>query len=511
MEELNSTEIEELKQNTNLSNYIFHQFSENNGMIKNNRIYLNYVTGILNSNFYLIKKIGSGASGSVYLAYSIYDKNIPKSLYAIKILNETEQNDSLIKNCEKKLLEEVNHKNILKTYSFGKGILQTSSGLLMEVFYIVMDYLNHGSLLSQIKDNIGFGEDFGRLIFAQLLDGLEAIHNSGVVHLDIKLENIMLSGDDYTLKYIDFGFSKQNSYDLSSYLGTPNYAAPELHLRRSYLGVYADIFSLGVTLFIIVTGYLPFILPKPDDPLYCYIYDIDYISYWKKRKIKVSPSFMELFDNLIAFDPIQRPSISEIKNSKWMKEMNLELLPLLKQEFMKREEIYKIKLMLGKEKITKISIENIINNDMKNNILINKVDKVLLKLREEKKIDAIKYFKERIFQNYDRCYQNTEESDRINKLTETNSKQGSIRLKSKKQANTIMKLLKPFLRKEGFTLINKNLESLSMELTNGEIDVIFSFKKTFKFVKIFFTVENGDKVDFFNFKKIMRKFARKKK
>ena len=511
MEELNLMEIEEFKQSANLPNYIFHQFSENNGINRNNRKYVNYVEGILNSNFYLIKKIGIGASGSVYLAYSIYDKNIPKSLYAIKILDEIEQNDSLIKNCEKKFLEEVNHKNILKIYNYGKGLLQTSSGLLKEVFYIVMDYLNHGSLLSQIKDNIGFGEDFGRLIFAQLLDGLEAIHNSGIVHLDIKLENIMLSGDDYTLKYIDFGFSKQNSYDLSSYLGTPNYAAPELHLRRSYLGVYADIFSLGVTLFIIVTGYLPFILPKSDDPLYCYIYDIDYISYWKKRKIKVSPSFMELFDNLIAFDPIQRPSISEIKNSKWMKEINWELFPLLKKEFMKREEIYKIKLMLGKENIMKITLGNIINNNIKNNIFINKVDKVLLKLREEKKIAAINYFKERIFQKYDRCNQNTEEPDRIKKLTETNSKQGSIRFKNKKQVKTIMKLLKEFLRKEGFTLINKDLESLSMELTNGEIDVIFTFEKTFKFVKIFFTIENGNEDEFFNLKKIMKKFTRKKK
>jgi serine/threonine protein kinase len=55
-----------------------------------------------------------------------------------------------------------------------------------------MDYLNHGSLLSQIIKNVGFGEDLGRLIFAQLLDGLEAIHNSNIVHLDIKLNNIIL-------------------------------------------------------------------------------------------------------------------------------------------------------------------------------------------------------------------------------------------------------------------------------------------------------------------------------
>ena len=220
---------------------------------------------------------------------------------------------------------------------------------------------------------------------------------------------------------------------------------------------------------------------------------------------------MELFDNLIAFDPIQRPSISEIKNSKWMKEINWELFPLLKKEFMKREEIYKIKLMLGKENIMKITLGNIINNNIKNNIFINKVDKVLLKLREEKKIAAINYFKERIFQKYDRCNQNTEEPDRIKKLTETNSKQGSIRFKNKKQVKTIMKLLKVFLRKEGFTLINKDLERLSMELTNGEIDVIFTFEKTFKFVKIFFTIENGNEDEFFNLKKIMKKFTRKKK
>ena len=120
-----------------------------------------------------------------------------------------------------------------------------------------MDYLNHGSLLSQIDGNKGFGENFGRLIFAQLLDGLEAIHNSNIVHRDIKLENIMLSGDDYTLKYVDFGFATEKSLGyLYNYLGTPNYAAPELHLKKPYLGVYEDIFSLGVTLFIIPTKYL---------------------------------------------------------------------------------------------------------------------------------------------------------------------------------------------------------------------------------------------------------------
>ena len=293
----------------------------------------------------------------------------------------------------------MNHKNILKVYGHGLGLLKTSSGLTQQVYYIIMDYLNHGSLLSQIDGNIGFGEEFGRLIFAQLLDGLEAIHNSNIVHRDIKLENIMLTGNDYTLKYVDFGFAtkKSNGY-LTTFLGTPNYAAPELHLRQPYLGVYEDIFSLGVTLFIIVTGHLPFILPIPNDPLYQHIFCLDYINYWKKRNIKVSPSFMELFDNLIAFNPSQRPSISEIKQSKWMQEINWELLPKLKQEFIKREEIKK-NIINTKKKLLQTfnNNNNNNNNNQNNNNKIKNADEMILKIREEKKIEVINDIKKQLF------------------------------------------------------------------------------------------------------------------
>ena len=337
----------------------------------------------------------------------------------------------------------------------------------------------------------------------------------------------MLSGNDYTLKYVDLGFAteKSNGY-LTSYLGTPNYAAPEVHLRRPYLGVYEDIFSLGVTLFITVTGYMPFILPLPNDPLYHYIYDVDYISYWRNRKIKVSPSFMELFDNLIAFDPIQRPSISEIKNSKWMKEINWELFPLLKQEFMKREQMYRQKMLLRKEKIMKISLRNIgrINNSNKDNYAnnnITNIDQILLKIREEHKNDflndiknqlfPINCIKENIKENSNAFKENTNEDnidDDNNKTNKKNYNQGFIYIKSNtKNLNSLMVLLKQFLKKEGYNLINKNLNKLSMELSNGEIDVLISLEKILKEIKINFTIEIGSKEDFNEFKKIMKKFA----
>ena len=145
-------------------------------------------------------------------------------------------------------------------------------------------------------------------------------------------------------KFVDFGFCTNEIGKLNTFLGTPSYAAPELHLRQQYYGKAIDIFSLGVCLFIIVTGSLPFKLAMPNDRFYQYFIRNDYVGFWKNRGINLSPSFMELFNNMAAFDFTQRPSISEIKQSAWMKEINYELKPFLKDEFILREKlIYKIK------------------------------------------------------------------------------------------------------------------------------------------------------------------------
>ena len=532
-QETDKMELEDLKQKDVFSNNIiqknqiesqlFQNKNENdNNSIKDSE---NQIIGILNSEFYLIKIIGSGSSGLVYLSYSIYDENIPKTLYAIKIMDKPEPNNDINNNRKINYLEKMNHKNIIKVFGHGLGMLQTSQGLTQKIYYIIMEYVDHGSLLSQLGDNMGFGEDFGRLIFAQLLDGLEVIHNSNVVHRDIKLENIMLSGSDFTLKYVDFGFATEKSSGyLTTYLGTPNYAAPELHMKRPYLGVYEDIFSLGVTLFITVTGYLPFILPLPNDPLYRFIFDVDYISYWRNRRIKVSPSFMELFDNLIAFDPTQRPSISEIKNSKWMKEINWELFPLLKQEFMKREEVFKHRMLCRREKIMKISLGNIgkNNNDNNNNNYANhnviNADQILLKIREAKKTDVVNDIKNQLFPKNNIKNNINENNYALNEITngvdkdddKTNKKnfnQGFIIIKLNiKKLNSLMVLIKQFLKKEGYNLIKKDADKLKMELSNGEIDVVLSLEKMKKEIKISFYINNGNKEDLNEFKKIMKKF-----
>ena len=331
-------------------NYMINNNATNSLNEKNkNNLNLTKIKGILDSKFYLIKKIGQGASGKVYLGLLIdsLNTNDPNQLkyYSIKVINPSKVDINMFKK-EVELVQNIDHPNILKIFSYGMGKkekIKNMQKVSEDVYYIVMEYLEHHECFKYItqvsKGSKGFGEDFGRLILAQLLDGLEAMHSKNIFHRDIKPGNIMIGGDDYKFKFVDFGFSTDSVGKLNSFLGTPTYAAPELLLKRTYFGRTEDIFSLGVSLFIIVTGGMPFKLAIPNDSLYQHISKGDYVEYWRKRMVNVSPSFMELFDNMVAFDYSQRPSISEIRESAWMKEINWDLMPYLKQELMLREKI----------------------------------------------------------------------------------------------------------------------------------------------------------------------------
>ena len=465
---------------------------------------------ILNSKFAILKKLGSGSFGSVYLSYNIQEKSTPASLYAIKII--TKEKSSFINPIEVDFLEKFNHKNILKVFEHGIGVLELPNGCSQQVYYIIMEHLNHGSLLNQINNNNGFNEGYARLIFLELLNGLESIHNSNIVHRDIKLENIMLSGNDYTLKYVDFGFATEKSNGLlNTFLGTPAYAAPELHLKKKYLGVYEDIFSLGITLFILVTGHLPFMLPMPNDVLYRYIFYGNYEAFWEKRKINVSQSFKELFINMVAFNPEQRPSISEIRNSKWMKEINLELKDEIKNEFIRRE-------MINNEIHLKIQEQRkmMINKGNHNNKVRN-VDEILNKIKEKKRIEFANDIKKHLFpmekdmqNNVNNIIEDKSEKSenkimKLKDIKDSDNLTGFIHVDGKIKINILINLLKVFLKKEGYSITKRDLINSNIEISNGELDVRLLFENMYKITKITFSFINGNKEDFINFKKIMKK------
>lgn len=544
--------ISKINQESNLQidEYLF----ENKSLIEKIKMNLNIseIKGIIDSKYCLIKKIGQGSSAKVYLGASI-DSLISDNLaqveyYSIKIIDPLKTDISMFQK-EVELLQGINHQNVLKIFSYGIGKkekIKNNQKKEKDIYYIVMEYLEHDDSLKYITqvcpgENKGFGEELGRLIFAQLLDGLEAMHNKNIFHRDIKPENIMIGGDDYIFKFVDFGFSTDNIGKLNSYLGTPTYAAPELHLKRPYYGKSEDIFSLGVTLFVLVTGGLPFKMALPNDSLYQHIIKSDYIEYWRKRMVNVSPSFMELFDNLTAYDYSQRPSISEIRESSWMKEINWELMKYLKQEIILRENIiikrknehHSINTNENEQNVNKIQenkcslletgklvrkIDNVNsynftdeNININNNINLNKnivVNNAENNNADEQKETIVELGQDKNRKGFlDNNYEqkgNKEKKD-LKYYIENNIElaKGFIRIQiESKNLNIAMTKIKKILKNKGYFSIKRNFNELELEVSNGEIDVGLKIEKLGKdYAKLNYYKIKGGITQFDLFKK----------
>ena len=491
---------------------------------------------ILDQKYGLIKKIGEGSSGKVFLGYPLNNNKIEKKFYSIKIFKSDKFNLEMF-NSEINILESIKHENVLHISEYGKGNKMKINGKTKEVYYIIMEYMEHGDLLKYITnisskpgENIGFGEHYGRLIFSKLLDGLEAIHNSDTVHRDIKPENIMI-GKDYKFKFVDLGFAtKKSNAFLNKYMGTPAYSPPEIHLRRPYLGEYSDIFSLGITLFVLVTGSLPFRLSVPNDALYQFFVRNDYIGFWRQRRVKVSVSFMQLFDNLVAFDYTQRPSISEIRRSKWMQETDFNLEPKLIQELMRREAILNSKIK--KEINDKKNDNNVIfgfkrakrdeeiydcqnfmngnkngekNVDINNNMKNDNEGKINNNINKEMVIEKEKGRKEEVkIASFDSMKSIDNEVIKDNKI-DNEIKLGMYIIVHNNNLNNIMTEICKYLKTKGFNNITKNPNELNIIVSNDNLEAILYFYKFKKdIIKITYNKIRGTNKDLEQLKKMIK-------
>ncbi|CAH2064470.1 unnamed protein product, partial [Thlaspi arvense] len=178
------------------------------------------------------------------------------------------------------------------------------------------EIINHRSL--RHPNIVRFKE--ARFFFQQLISGVNYCHAMQICHRDLKLENTLLDGSPAPrLKICDFGYSKSSVLHSQpkSTVGTPAYIAPEILLRQEYDGKIADVWSCGVTLYVMLVGAYPF--EDPDEPrdYRKTIQRILSVTYSIPEDLHLSPECRHLISRIFVADPATRISIPEIKSHEW--------------------------------------------------------------------------------------------------------------------------------------------------------------------------------------------------
>ena len=208
--------------------------------------YFDFKNFIFNPN---LDKIGSGAFGDVYLAIN----KIDKKKYAIKhILKKRvlENNCSLsiiYKEIETQII--IDHPNIIRLYSYYEN---------NDNIYLILEYLNKGTLFSKIRKKKKLSEKESFNYFIQILNAINFLHENHFVHRDIKPENILLDSND-NVKLCDFGWcvNLKKNETRKTFCGTFEYMAPEIVYEENY-DTSVDIWALGILLYEMLHGYSPF-------------------------------------------------------------------------------------------------------------------------------------------------------------------------------------------------------------------------------------------------------------
>jgi serine/threonine protein kinase len=216
---------------------------------------------VIHGRYEVLGRIGQGGMARIYLA----NDRESGARVAVKILSDNpERNDELTERLfiEAKAAATINHPNVIDIIDIGTYKDRT---------FCVMEYLEGRDLASQLAAREPMKWDRAKRILAQICDALEAAHGKGVIHRDMKPENVMLIGPTGAehVKVLDFGLAKltDNAERLTReniVLGTPTYMAPEQAWSRDY-DKRVDIYAVGVIAYELVCGTVPFFSDIPDD------------------------------------------------------------------------------------------------------------------------------------------------------------------------------------------------------------------------------------------------------
>ena len=251
------------------------------------------------SKYTLGPTIGEGTYGKVKLATHITTNETVAIKFIIKSRLLKFSDSQRIQN-ELQLIMNLNHPNILKAFE----IFEDDT-----YYYIVMERPNKGDLFNYVceKKRLTFTE--ASIIFFQIVNAIDFIHSQRIVHRDIKPENILLT-EDMIIKLGDFGFAKQytdNKTKLKTSCGSACYSAPEMLRRIKYLPQPIDVWGLGIILFIMVYGELPFD-GNSEDVLHRKITQCSYIfPHFYNNSVK------NLLKKIFVADPLKRITLAQIK------------------------------------------------------------------------------------------------------------------------------------------------------------------------------------------------------
>ena len=306
-----------LKESKKLSDYIKNYY-------KNNKKYPE-----TNLNFYKYGRlIGQGAFGKVNLGLNVLTGRV----VAIKSfnksnLNSNSENMKKIK-YETNLMKKLNHPNITKILELFED---------KEYILIIMEYINGGNLFSFLKKHRKVSEKTAKLLYRQIILGIKYMHQQGIVHRDIKLENILIDLNN-NIKICDFGIGRVLSspeQPLFDQCGTPMYIAPEILLcskEKGYKGFPVDIWSSGIVLYILLSGTLPFSFKNSSSSLSesnesnlsednNNNTELQYsiINKEPKEIENISKEAEDLLKKILKKNPEKRITCEEILNHPWMK------------------------------------------------------------------------------------------------------------------------------------------------------------------------------------------------
>uniref|UniRef100_A0A8B9JM12 MAP/microtubule affinity-regulating kinase 3 n=1 Tax=Astyanax mexicanus TaxID=7994 RepID=A0A8B9JM12_ASTMX len=253
-------------------------------------------------NYRLLKTIGKGNFAKVKLARHI----LTGKEVAVKIIDKTQLNSSSLQKLfrEVRIMKLLNHPNIVKLFE----VIETEKTL-----YLVMEYASGGEVFDYLVAHGRMKEKEARAKFRQIVSAVQYCHQKCIVHRDLKAENLLLDAD-MNIKIADFGFSNEFTVGnkLDTFCGSPPYAAPELFQGKKYDGPEVDVWSLGVILYTLVSGSLPF--------------DGQNLKELRERVLRgkyripfyMSTDCENLLKKFLILNPTKRGSLEQIMKDRWM-------------------------------------------------------------------------------------------------------------------------------------------------------------------------------------------------